>query len=386
MFFDAVLFVVEAVTRGRRAVLVLDDFHWAPPPTQMLLRHLILSPRPLDALIIVTYRDTDLAAGHPLDDLPPDVGIERITLGGLDERAIATLLDTAPALKRRRPDLASRLHDETNGNPFFVREVLAHLVESGEIEAPDQLRDVIARRVARLSEPAQAVLTVAAVAGPTFSVAVVERAVGEQADLLDAFDEATAAGLLTEQGHGDYAFAHALVRQTIYRGLSSARRARLHRRVGEALEAVVDRDANVEALAYHFAEAAADGQADKAADYALAAGRRASGGSPTNWPPLITSAAWTRSRSPTARTRNGGASSCASSAGPTTSRSRTSGRFRRGSGAAFREPARLALRCCPSSGSRWWWRSGLGSNAESARPSEPTRSDSRATGPSTSHA
>ena len=134
---------------------------------------------------------------------------------------------------------------------------------------------MIARRVARLSSQAQAVLTVAAVAGPTFSVAVVERTVGEQADLLDAFDEATAAGLLTEQGHGDYAFAHALVRQTIYRGLSSARRARLHRRVGEALEAVVDRDANVEALAYHFAEAAADGQADKAADYALAAGRRA---------------------------------------------------------------------------------------------------------------
>jgi hypothetical protein len=114
---------------------------------------------------------------------------------------------------------------------------------------------------------------VAAVAGQTFSVSVIERAVGDEPDLLDAFDEATAAGLLTEEGHGDYAFAHALVRHTVYRGLSFARRARLHRRVGEALEAVGDVGSNVEALAYHFAEAAADGQAAKAADYALAAGR-----------------------------------------------------------------------------------------------------------------
>jgi tetratricopeptide (TPR) repeat protein len=80
---------------------------------------------------------------------------------------------------------------------------------------------------------------------------------------------------LTEAGHGDYAFAHALVRQTIYEGLSTARRMRLHRQIGAALEATGDVDANVEALAYHFAQAAADGQATKAADYALAAGRSA---------------------------------------------------------------------------------------------------------------
>ena len=223
-------------------------------------------------MIIVTYRDTERASADR-------------SAGGCRRRAdharrARRTRDRHPARRgagpeRSRPGLAGRLHGETNGNPFFVREVLAHLAESGELEAPDQLREVIARRVARLSEPAQAILAVAAVAGPVFSVAVVECAVGEQADLLDAFDEATAAGLLIEQGHGDYAFAHALVRQTIYRGLSSARRARLHRRVGEALEAVVDVEANLEALAYHFAEAATDGQADKAADYALAAGRRA---------------------------------------------------------------------------------------------------------------
>jgi hypothetical protein len=93
--------------------------------------------------------------------------------------------------------------------------------------------------------------------------------------ILDALDEAVAAGLLTEAGHGDYAFAHALVRDTIYGQLGSARRIRLHRQLGEALEALEETDAHVEALAYHFAQAAADGQGAKAADYALAAGRHA---------------------------------------------------------------------------------------------------------------
>ena len=81
--------------------------------------------------------------------------------------------------------------------------------------------------------------------------------------------------MLTESGAAGYAFAHALVRQAIYQGLGSARRMRLHRRVGEALEALGGVDAHPEALAHHFAHAAADGQSAKAADYALAAGRSA---------------------------------------------------------------------------------------------------------------
>ncbi|HEY2217214.1 MAG TPA: hypothetical protein VGH21_06940, partial [Solirubrobacteraceae bacterium] len=81
--------------------------------------------------------------------------------------------------------------------------------------------------------------------------------------------------LLVEAEHGDYVFAHALVRQTIYRQLGSARRMRLHRQLGDAIEAIGDADAHVEVLTYHFAQAAADGQGVKAADYALVAGRRA---------------------------------------------------------------------------------------------------------------
>ncbi len=249
------LFSATAALLDGQAV-VLDDLHWATAPTLQLLRHVIRAEP--HALILGTYRDTELEPGHVLRTLPA----ERIELKGLDEPAIAALLDAAGA---SAPGLPARLLADTNGNPFFVRELIVH---GGE---PAALRDVIAERVARLSPRAQQLLTAAAVAGPEFSVTVVEHALGPDADALDALDEATAAGLLSERGHGDYAFTHALVRQTIYDGLTSARRARLHRALGEALEETGD--APVEALAHHFAEA--EGGADKAAEYALAAGRDA---------------------------------------------------------------------------------------------------------------
>jgi tetratricopeptide (TPR) repeat protein len=93
--------------------------------------------------------------------------------------------------------------------------------------------------------------------------------------VLDALDEAVAAGLLIDAGQGEYVFAHALVRQTIYQQLGTGRRMRLHRHLGEALEALGHTEVCVEALAHHFAHAAPDGQGVKAAIYALAAGRNA---------------------------------------------------------------------------------------------------------------
>lgn len=147
---------------------------------------------------------------------------------------------------------------------------------------------MIRQRVARLSERARNALSVAAVAGPTFAFAILEHVLNGAPGLLDALDEAVARGLLVEAGQGDYAFAHALVGQTIYAELSSARRMRLHRQVGEALEALVDVESHVEALAYHFAEAAQDGQAVKAAS---AAGRSATARLPTRRRPLTISAA-----------------------------------------------------------------------------------------------
>ena len=295
--FEAVSTLLEAATREQAALLVLDDLHWAAGPTLLMLRHLIRSERPLRTLVLGTYRATELDAANPLAallaDLQRDESAQRLDVRGLDEQGIAALLEAAAghALDERAAELAQVLRAEAAGNPFFIREVLAHLVESGaiyragerwttdlapgQLEVPEGLRQVIRHRAARLSEPARRALGVGAVAGPSFTLALLEAALGEQADVLDGLEQATAAGLLAESGRGEYAFAHALVRQTIYAGHSLARRARLHRRLGEALEALGDTGANVEALAHHFAEAAADGQTAKAAAYALSAGRQA---------------------------------------------------------------------------------------------------------------
>jgi class 3 adenylate cyclase/tetratricopeptide (TPR) repeat protein len=295
--FEAVTALIEAATRAQRALLVLDDLHWAARPTLLLLRHVMRSERPLRVLVLGTYRETDLAPDHPLPqllaDLQRDASTTTLWIDGLDERGIAALLEAATGHAVDEPvgDFVRLLRAETGGNPFFIRELLANLVEPGalyraddrwttdlaaaKLAVPDRVRHVIRERVKRLSDPAKRTLEVAAVAGPSFSLSLLEGVLDEPSSLLDGLDESVTAGLLTEAAPGEYAFAHALVCQTIYEGHTSTRRMRLHRRLGEALEARTDADAHIEALAHHFAQAAADDQANKAAAYALAAGQNA---------------------------------------------------------------------------------------------------------------
>jgi predicted ATPase len=271
--FEAVAALVEAMTHERRVLLVLDDLHWAAIPTLLLLRHLIRCELPFSALLLCTYRETELEPGHLLAqllaDLHRDACAERLSIGGLDEPEIATLLEAAVghSSDERASELVHVLGAQTAGNPFFLHALLAHVAESGEplgrvvtaagVEVPEGLRHVIGERIARLSPSAERALRVAAVAGPTFSFALLERVLGERSGALDAVDEAVTAGLLTEAGHGEYGFAHTLVRQTIYGELSSARRMRLHRQLGEAIASFGDARAHVEALAHHVAQAAA---------------------------------------------------------------------------------------------------------------------------------
>jgi DNA-binding SARP family transcriptional activator len=297
--FEATAALIEAMTYDQPALVVLDDLHWATNPTLLLLRHLMRSERPLAVMILCTYRETEFDLGQPLAqllaNLQGDSSAERLSLRGLNDSAITALVQAAVghALDDRTPQLARVLGAQTAGNPFFVRELLADVTQADVIypasdrlsldamatrlQIPEGLRYVIGQRVARLPAPARRLLNVAAVAGATSSFVLLEHVLGEQSGVLDALDQAVAAGLLIEAEHGDYVFSHALVRQTIYGQLSKARRMRLHRQLGEALEALDDTEAHVEALAYHFAQAAADGQSIKAADYGLAAGRSATG-------------------------------------------------------------------------------------------------------------
>ena len=293
--FEAVVSLLAAASRQQRVLLVLDDLHWATNPTLLLLRHIIRSERPLKIMLLGTYRDTELTPGQPLgrvlEDLHRDPNTEHLSISGIDDVAVAGLLEAAghghaPVECRA---LVRALQEQTAGNPFFLGELVAHMVEMGtiaragepdatssistELAVPERLRLLIHNRVARLSGVAVQALNVGAVAGPTFSYALLERVLGEDPALLPALEETVARRLLTETDDGNYAFVHSLVRQTTYDALGSVRRMRLHRRLGEALESFDDTETHVEALAHHFAQAAADGQGAKAAAYALAAGQ-----------------------------------------------------------------------------------------------------------------
>ena len=261
--FEAVAALVKAATRTGPLLLVLDDLHWAAAPTVLLLRHLMRSEQQR-LLVVATFRDTDVTSESPLSSMLPDLyraNATPVSVKGIDDAAIAALAPEAS------PELVRALREQTGGNPFFLRELLR---DGGELGTSERLRQVIGQRVGRLSEPARQLLDAAAVAGATWSFAVLDRALGGRDELLDALEEALRAGLILEAGGDDYTFTHALVRQTLYDGLGRARAARLHRSVGEAL-LELDPDAHIEELAHHFALCGSE----RAAAYALLAGRRA---------------------------------------------------------------------------------------------------------------
>src|SRR3989337_2244170 len=144
--------------------------------------------------------------------------------------------------------MVEAVYRETEGNPFFVNEVVRLLVADGRLESPEQVT--------------------------SWSVTIpqsVREVVGRRLDHLSA-----AARVITEvpRAADRYSFSHALIRETLYEELSTTRRVRLHRQIGEAIEEI-DPEGRLSQLAYHFCEAAPGGDIDKAVDYAKRAGERA---------------------------------------------------------------------------------------------------------------
>ncbi len=304
--FEAVVGLLAEISASSPVLLVLDDLHWADKPTLMLLRHLARGFDTAHLLIVGAYRVTEATGdgfGDALSDLRRARAITQVAIGGLSQSETAELiaLQTGEAPS---PEFSRALHEETEGNPLFVEEIVRHIREvrpdaaASEFDDPDVLdevglpqtvKDVIARRLARLDPRANEWLRVAAVIGRDFDALLLERVASMAEDeFLNALDEALAAGLVVETPGrpGRYSFSHALIRETLYEGMSAPRRARIHRRVGEALEAADGRGsgragragggrAYLIPLAYHFTQAAGPQDADKAITYAMRAGEQA---------------------------------------------------------------------------------------------------------------
>jgi class 3 adenylate cyclase/tetratricopeptide (TPR) repeat protein len=298
--FDAIAAWLADVSTETPALLVLDDLHWAARPTLQLLRHILRSDDPMRLLVVATYRDTETAAGDPFGDLLADLprmeGTARLPVSGLDPAAVAAYVEAAAGheLDEQATAMAETVWRETQGNCFFVAEVLRHLAESGAFEErdgrwtatvgaaalpiPDGVRAVVARRLSRLPQEARQLLETAAVAGLEFDPTLVRAAAGfAEDDVLTALDAAVAARLVVDVPGPvpRNRFTHALVRSTLYDGLTAARRRSLHRRTAEAIEMIQRNhlDDHLPALAHHWAQAGTD--PDKAVDYATRAGQRA---------------------------------------------------------------------------------------------------------------
>ncbi len=237
-------------------------------------------------LLIGAYRDTDLSDDHPLVELLADLERDgpqpRIRLRGLDVTEIAEV--AAAEGQAVEAGTAGAIREQTDGNPFFVKQVLRALGESGDpraVKVSAGLRDVILRRVARLGGEAARVLRVAALLGREFDLRLLAPVVDLREDeLLDHLDAALAAGLLWEvaAAPGRYTFVHALVRTALEQELSATRRAHLHRRIGEAIEARHgDRlDPWLEELTRHFGAAGPE-ESGRAVAYAVRAAEQATG-------------------------------------------------------------------------------------------------------------
>jgi DNA-binding SARP family transcriptional activator/tetratricopeptide (TPR) repeat protein len=292
--FEAVVGLLTELSRSAPVLLVLDDLQWADRPTLLLLRHLARATSPARVLILGAYRSTERGDtfNSALTELMRDRLASQLEIKGLSEA------DTAELVALRAGETPSRsfahaLYEETEGNPFFVEEILRHLLEAGvragsatasELQSfglPEGVKQVIAWRLRRLEAPAIELLRVAAVIGRDVDAALLERVVLlAEEDFLSALDEALAAGLLVESDEkpDSYVFSHALIRETLYEGMSVPRRARIHKRVGEAIEAAQGRRQGryLPELAHHFTRAVADEEdAEEAITYALRAAEQA---------------------------------------------------------------------------------------------------------------
>ena len=293
LFEKLASFLVRAAG-SQPLVLVLDDLHAADEPSLLLLQFVAGQLQEAPLLIVGADRDVEVEPDTPLASVVADLLRERVThvlaLAGLSEAEVAQMIESSAGMQPPQLSVAA-IHHRTEGNPLFVGELVRLLSSEGRLtratEAaseslpiPPSVREVIGRRLRLLPEDSRRILALAAVLGREFEFGALGHLSGlSEEQLLDVLEEAIRVHVLAEvpAAPDRLRFAHALIRDTLYGELGGLRRLRLHREVGEALEAFYgeDREPHLAELAHHFQSAGAAGNAAKAIQYARAAGDRA---------------------------------------------------------------------------------------------------------------
>jgi DNA-binding CsgD family transcriptional regulator len=297
--FDAMSGFWRRAATEQPLLLILDNLHWADASSLRLLEFLAPDLASSPVLVVITYRDAELSRQHPLSgtlgELSRQHGFERLRLTGLSRDETSLMMGLAGG-GSVSPSLVDAIHTQTEGNPLFVAEMTRLLVQEGVLGAaqrgavplqrgvvphriPEGIKEVIGRRLNRLSPQTNQVLTCAAMIGRAFDARLLLR-------LMEDLDEDACASALEEalQAHvieclpeaGHYHFAHALFRETLYEEIGPPRRSGLHLKVARALEEAHGDDIarHLPALAYHTWAALPGGDAQQAVDYARRAGEQ----------------------------------------------------------------------------------------------------------------
>ena len=275
LFFDAVSQVFSNAARQQSVLFYADDLHWADRGTLGLLGHLLRQLRTERVFIVGAYRETELVRAHPLAKSLVDWNrerlITRIILRRFNESETGDQLGALLG-ENVSGDFAAVVHRETEGNPFFIEEVLKALIEKGsvrresgrwkrcditELLIPQSVKEAIGNRLDRVSAQCNDVLRVCAILGKVFTFEELLAAAEQTEDvLLDALDEAVAAQLLAPLLADSFIFTHDKIREVLYEEINPIRRRRLHRRVAEGLEKNCSRSTcAVEKLAHHYIQA-----------------------------------------------------------------------------------------------------------------------------------
>ncbi|PKB72109.1 MAG: hypothetical protein BZY87_01875 [SAR202 cluster bacterium Io17-Chloro-G6] len=294
--FNSIATFLTNVAQSQSLILVLDDLQWADQPSLLLLEFLARQVSDSKIMVLGIYRDIEISRSHSLSNtLAQLAGSEvfhREALEGLESDDVVHWIRNVRG-SEPPPQLAQAIYRHTEGNPFFMTEVMRLLEEKREanggleadvpngLEIPRNVLEVIGQRLNRLSQECQGILATAAVIGRQFDFGMLRILSQDitEVQLLELVDEALAAYLIQEvPGQGDvYRFNHALVQQTLLERLSTSRRVRLHARIGETLEALYGDQSgdHTTELAYHFAQAEAVTGPSKVVSYSFQAGERA---------------------------------------------------------------------------------------------------------------
>jgi serine/threonine protein kinase/tetratricopeptide (TPR) repeat protein len=292
--FESMVHFCRTLTTHTPVLLVLEDAHWADHGTLALLRHIARRAARLNLrlLLVLTYREVELARQLALNEVLADFHrerlAERIKLSRLTREQTRDMLAVL-FQEEITPELLEGIYHETEGNPFFIEEVCKALIDEGkiyreggswqrlamtEIHIPQSVRLAIERRVRYLPTEVREPLVQAAIFGRIFEFNSLVAAIDiDEYALMDTLEQAERAQLITETEAthgGTFSFTHALIPNTLTGELSGLRRRRMHQRAAKALQEL--QPENFEALAHHYAEAAAD---EKACHFYTQAGHRA---------------------------------------------------------------------------------------------------------------